>query len=261
MTGRGKLRLKGEKSKAQGTTKRLAFDIAKVEEDEVREGWDVVEIVSELNGYLIFVSLLEDIPSMITVSEESALAVQKCEFLGLNSELDKLEPLEPTQFLIGRSHLPGIYCLKTAYGKYISSDSKGRVYATREAVGASEGWEVIKLDIKEISWVFVSKATGMILTVEEGGLKTVKSGGMYSEGQKFHLRCQAATKPTLKAKAFKEERIIGDLAQLEATEAKRFQSYSFSKTTKRDLEMAEEEGRLRERLVERRVKTKHDPFC
>jgi hypothetical protein len=63
--------------------------------------------------------------------------------------LEKIEPTDIEEILLGQwmsplsektPEKPGIFGIKTSNGKYMSSDSIGKVFIEREAIGASEEW-------------------------------------------------------------------------------------------------------------------------
>lgn len=72
--------------------------------------------------------------------------------------LQQVEPSEREDIILGQwmtaiqektPEQPGLFGLKTSFGKYLSSDAIGKVFIEREAMGPSEEWLPIKIDSKE----------------------------------------------------------------------------------------------------------------
>jgi len=196
----------------------------------------------------------------LTAEEERAtISVQEGRF--------PTEPLSISSVFIGQTLIPNVFCFKSAYGKYLSADGIGRIHASKEAVGPTEEWTLIR---KDGGWALQS-GHGTFLSVEAGGkVRGDKDSMGFSET--FTILCQAAKKRERLIQACETElKSTGsandNLSTLANEEERKYQSFGWGTHRKplygstKDLEEAAQSGNLHEALLQRRIKSKHDPFC
>lgn len=81
---------------------------------------------------------------LLVVSEEGVPLFKS--LLELQISIDHPEPTDSSQVFVARSIVKGKFTFKTALGRYLSSDSLGKVTASRSAVGPSEEWALKRVD-------------------------------------------------------------------------------------------------------------------
>lgn len=203
--------------------------------------------------------------SLLKVSEEGgSLSVEECK-----GECLPEEPLSAANVLIGQNLIPHVYSFKSPFGKYLTTDSLGQVACNKDAVSPLAEWTLIikpeGVSLQSVNQKFLSfdpKTSRLRCDSETIGFN-----------ETFIVKCQADRKKTRLIEKFNAERRANlklgtskqELEALEELEAKRMQSggksKSFANKSANDLKRAAEEGNLRETLLERRIKSKHDPFC
>ncbi len=208
-------------------------------------GWVVIESLEDLKGPLVFFTLSED--QVLTVSEEGVIGI-----CAIDEPLEKFEPEDVSQVIVGKFLLPGVFCLQTAYKKYLSTDEIGKVSAKKEAIGATEKWNPEYLGSGKVAF---KSAFGCYLSFDGQLRADSKEVG---EQESFTLKCQAVERwLRLKEERAKKKLRTDDVKDLELDELSKHHTFE----SKRELEEAQKEGRLREALLDQRIKKKHDKFC
>ena len=206
-----------------------------------------------------------DIFSLLKVNEEGGnLSLEECEGESLPEE-----PLSTANVLIGQNLIPHVFSFKSPFGKYLTTDSLGQVACNKDAVSPLAEWTlIVKPD-----GVSLQSVTQKVLSFDPKSGRLRCDSETIGFNETFIVKCQADRKKTRLLEKFHAERRanlkIGtsqqELEILEEIEAKKMQSggggISVIKSSASDLKRAAEEGNLRETLLERRIKSKHDPFC
>lgn len=271
----GRLKFKGEGSSKHTAAKdtagaskeslhseQLPEEIAALPE----EGWIAVTELDDFKGPVLFV--VPDEPcGVFNVREEQHVLV-----VDPTGDAMLEEPAAATNVLVGQTLIPQVFSFKSAFNRYLSADHLGQVSVGKEAVGPTE------------EWTLVLRPDGVALqNVHQKFLSYDRSRGRMrcdSEtigfAETFRARCQAARKRERLVKLHQETKraqrtghISGDLKTVEDAEARKHHSFGWGRPKRTNLpgqdtetlQRANEEGNLRETLLERRVKTKHDPFC
>lgn len=208
-----------------------------------------------------------------------------------------LETLSPSQVLVCQSLRPNIYSFKSAQGKYLSSNSLGQVQCSKEAVGPSEEWQISLKSEKETtsdgldstsvssntndssnttipSSTISSTSRSQKFTVKSslfGKWLHLSSGKVRADAEEEHpltLYCQAALRKERLLKAFltqgssnSSSSTTANLSEYAQAETKKYSGLKTRIAMEDDLKAAAEEGSLREALLQKRIKAKHDPFC
>lgn len=257
----GRLKMKGapprnlKRARKTAEPKEEAEAQSSDEEGRVEpEGWVHVETMDDLKGPIVVIS---SNGHLLSVGESGVPALE-----GLPGPADDFEPAEVAQVMVGKQLLPGVFCLQSAFSRYVSSDPLGAVTATKEAVGQGERWIPELLGDGTVAF---KSAFDRYLSVGETGLRADSEA--VSDGERFTVRCQAALRWMRKRAAPRTSQLRAvDPREAEAKSLREFHSYTpgpvgTSKTDAKDLASAQAEGRLREALLERRVKSKGDKFC
>lgn len=232
------------------------------------EGWIKASEPEDFLGPIIFIvpdAGDEDSSCcLLKVDEESGAFTVESVSLGND------EPSSAANVLVGQNLIPHVFSFKSAFGKYLTSDSLGQVSCNKEAVGPAAEWTLL---IKP-EGISLQNVYDKFLSFKSGRLRCDSESIGFNEV--FTVKCQADRKKGRLMKKFQEESRANfktaastqDLAELEETESKKMQSFGWgrresSKESKdrTDLKRAAESGNLRETLLERRIKSKHDPFC
>ena len=225
------------------------------------EGWVRASELADFLGPVMIIAP-GDKWSLLRVEEENGqIKIDDFEGEGIPEE-----PASTANVLVGQSLIPGIISFKSAYGKYLTTDSLGQVFCNKEAVSPLAEWTLIlKPDgtaLQSVNQKFLSfdPISGKIRCDSE----------TIGFNETFIVKCQAARRKDRLIQKFKSEKLSNskfvtserELAKMEENEAKKMQSYGYKSVSKGvDLKRAAEEGSLRETLLERRIKSKHDPFC
>ncbi|KAI8375775.1 FRG1-like family-domain-containing protein [Blakeslea trispora] len=151
------------------------------------------------------------------------------------------------------------FTLKSAHGKYLSSDKFGVVACQSEAIGGQEEWKPI-LSEAGIAFQSVHNTYLMVDEVAGGNIRVRADAEDVGFCESFRVYCQSRFKHKPKHKK-KHESVTS-----EYDAAKRFQSWGGGKVVettrdKRELKKARTEGRLAEALLDRREKVKADRYC
>jgi len=147
--------------------------------------------------------------------------------------------------------------LKSGYGKYISVNAMGNIYARSEAVGPQEQLEVVIQDEK----VALQGHNGYFVTITEG--QEIKA--LSSVAKEKEIVCLRTDISRVKKKKVNEEDVC-DVREFEIKYVKDFQSFEDRKLKlhegpKASLEKARTAGKLHEAMLDRREKMKADRYC
>lgn len=201
----------------------------------------------------------EEKPHVVTFSENGKIIAEAC------NDAESFEPENVTQVLVGKVILPGFFSLKTAFNRYLSCDSVGNVFATREAIGPTENWKPV---LGENGRIAFQNAFHSFLSVSPGSFTVRADADDIGPNELFTVKCQALERYQRKLAAQPKNVVVHQVSpkELEDEEFKKYHAYArkpatISSKDSRDLEEAMKEGRLRETLLDRRVKAKHDKFC
>lgn len=226
------------------------------------EGWIKATEPEDFLGPIMFI-VSGDKFSLLKANEEGGdLSVEEFEGDGLPEE-----PLSTSNVLIGQNLIPHVFSFKSPFGKYLTTDSLGQVACNKDAVNPLAEWTLIikaeGVSLQSVNQKFLS------FDPKTGRLRCDSETIGFNE--RFIVKCQAERKKKRLLEKFEVERRANlkmgtsekELESLEEIEAKKMQSRGKLKvsSSSNDLKRAAEEGNLRETLLERRIKSKHDPFC
>lgn len=226
------------------------------------EGWIKATELEDILGPIMII-IPGDEWSLLRVAEESGqLKLEDSKQEGIPEE-----PASTANVLVGQTLIPGIFSFKSAFGKYLTTDSLGQVLCNKEAVGSLAEWTlIIKPD-----GVALQSFNQKFLSFDPVSGKIRCDSDTIGFNETFMVKCQAARKRARLIEKYKLEKASNsklitserELAKLEENEIKKMQSYGYKNSSNKefDLKRAAEEGNLRETLLERRIKSKHDPFC
>ncbi|GAA5802021.1 hypothetical protein HPULCUR_007481 [Helicostylum pulchrum] len=219
--------------------------------------WVRADSLEDLVGPL-FITHPSDPPVCLTVDDDDRFMA----FPIPDLDESKAEPTIVQQVFVG-SRIVGTtsaYSLKSANGKYLSSDKFGVVACNSEAIGGQEEWKPTVTD----AGIAFESIHGKFLMVDEiagGGVRIRADADDVGYCESFRVYCQTRFKykPKTKKKAT-------DDTGTELENFKRFQSWEPGKThqtldDKRALKKAKAEGKLAETLLDRREKVKADRYC
>ncbi|PJF19396.1 hypothetical protein PSACC_00880 [Paramicrosporidium saccamoebae] len=153
------------------------------------KGWATAEHVSELNGPLVLIAM-DDVPLVLCCDEGGLVTSKAASELQLSSEATQVEPNDTLQVFVGQSLIPGQYSLKSAFGKYLTSDSVGKVAGNRDAVGPSEEWVPMKVD----GGFALQNIHGRYLSVDRESGKVRADSEVIGFAETFYIRCHASRK-------------------------------------------------------------------
>lgn len=228
------------------------------------EGWIKATEPEDFLGPIIFI-VSGDTFSLLKISEEAGnLGLEECEGDNLPEE-----PRSTSNVLVGQNLIPHVFSFKSPFGKYLTTDSFGQVACNKDAVSPLAEWT---LTIKP-EGVSLQSVNQKFLSFDPKTNRLRCDSETIGFNETFIVKCQADRKKTRLLEKFHAERRANlkmgtsekELETLEEIEVKKMQSgksKTFSqKSSSNDLKRAAEEGNLRETLLERRIKSKHDPFC
>lgn len=228
------------------------------------EGWTKATDPEDFLGPIIFIIPSESI-SLLKISEEGGN-------LSLESSPNEGDgPQTTANVLVGQNLIPQVFSFKSAFGKYLATDSLGQVACNKDAVNPLAEWTLIikpeGVSLESVNQKFLS------FDPETGRLRCDSETIGFNET--FIVKCQADCKKLRLIEKFHSERLSTskssssqqELNILEESESKKMQSFGWGRSKGKlssessDLKRAADDGNLREALLERRIKSKHDPFC
>lgn len=180
-------------------------------------------------------------------------------------------PQTTANVLVGQNLIPQVFSFKSAFGKYLATDSLGQITCNKDAVNPLAEWTLILkpegVSLESMNQKFLS------FDPKTGRLRCDSETIGFNET--FLVKCQADRKKLRLIEKFNSERLATsksssssqqELNLLEEIESKKMQSFGWGRSKGKssessDLKRAADDGNLRETLLERRIKSKHDPFC
>lgn len=184
---------------------------------EVLPSWIDLEKAEHLNGPTLLMSKALEAASILVVNEEGVPLFKSLPELQIS--FDHPEPTDLSQVFVARSIVKGKFTFKTAQGKYLSSDSLGKVTASRSAVGPSEEWT-----LREVNGGFVlENYLGRYLSMDNNTGRVRADSEEISSPEILQLRCQSTE--IQKSASNREERLqqhsplIAHLDEVEAKES------------------------------------------
>lgn len=231
------------------------------------EGWTKATDLEDFLGPIIFI-IPGDSFSLLKISEEGGnLSLESSP----NDDGIPDGPETTANVLVGQNLIPQVFCFKSSFGKYLTTDSLGQVTCNKDAVNPLAEWTLILkpegVSLESVNQKFLS------FDPETGRLRCDSETIGFNET--FIVKCQADRKKLRLIEKYKTERLATskssssqqELNLLEENESKKMQSFGWgrskgkSSSESKDLKRAADDGNLRETLLERRIKSKHDPFC
>jgi len=229
-----------------------AFQVAKepaVEEDEVEpEGWVMVESLEDLVGPLVLIS---SGGQLVSLSETGVPSTSE-----IDVPAEAFEPGHVSQVLVGKMLLPGVFCLQSAYKRYLTSDPIGIVSASKEAVGPAGRWTPEYLGDGQLAF---QSAFGKYLAVGDQGMALRADSVEAGDAETFSVKCQAMLRWERNKSRAQPATSPEDALDLKAL--RRQHAFQPGKKISSDLLEAQRQGRLNEALLDRRVRKKHDKYC
>ena len=270
----GRLRFKGDSSrtrKPQVSAVERPLKIVVEEDPTPINAWSLVDGIKDIHGPIVLYCQGSD-RLLACASAGGRLSAMP---LDASSFDDLFEPSDVSLIFLGHpaaSSPKDRITLKSSHGRFFSSDPHGEVLACREAVGPCEEWTLEESGGQ--SFRLCNRATGWYLSLcgEDVRADVHEAGPM----ETFLLKCQTIHKARKQSSGPQQLTTLDSqksLRHLEEEESRRYQSWkpqtlSTSKPStayideeRLSLEKADKEGRLRETLLDRRMKRKHDPFC
>lgn len=201
-----------------------------------------------------------DGPQILSVSEQSKILSSSC------ASPSTFEPEDVAYVFRGMSLLPGVFAIKSYQDQYLGSDLVGNVSITHKAIGPSENWSIEF--VKDGRLAFKNNAFGRYLSFDSNTSNLRADSKSIGANEIFIARCQVRQRlQRIKIEKQKlESKVAVDPLALEKEEIAKYHAYSRQtdndpKDKAKKLEKAMEAGRLREALLEQRIKQKHDKFC
>lgn len=216
--------------------------------------------ITALSGPILFVAL-DDTPRLVVVNDSGDVLSKSVYDLGI--EKDCLEPTDTSQVFVASSFITSKYNFKTCHGRYLTSDSVGRITANKEAVGPAEEWTVLIVD----GGYALQSYRGKYVSVDRNTGRVRADSENIGFDETFCIRYQKRDKniPSKSRNNQKDEQTL-EIVQSSITNTNKFVSWKGGKQKMlpldiKELQDAKKGGRLHEALLEQRMKSKHDPFC
>lgn len=241
------------------------------------EGWIKATDSEDFLGPIIFI-IPGDSFCLLKVSEEGGqLSLETSERPeGENDDSgNDFSKINTANVLVGQNLIPHVFSFKSSFGKYLTCDPLGQVACNKDAVNPLSEWTLI---LKAEGGVSLQNVNQKFLSFDPKSLRLRCDSETIGFNETFLIKCQADRKKQRLLEKFYIERKAAslkngtsqqELSELEETEAKKMQSFGWgrrenttvAKKSASELKRAAEDGNLREALLERRIKSKHDPFC
>jgi protein FRG1 len=192
-----------------------------------------------------------------------------------------LETLTSSQVFVCQSLRPGVFSFKSVQGRYLSSNSLGQLQCNKEAVGPAEEWIVsvntsstistssTSIDSSNTTFSFSVKSSlyGKYLSLLAGKIRVDADADEVQQQGGVRLLCQAALRKERLLAAFmtsssaSRQQSQDDLSKFAQAQTRKYSGGKTKICVESDLQAAADEGTLREALLQKRIKAKHDPFC
>jgi protein FRG1 len=237
-------------------SKSKALTTASADQDD--DTWVNGEIVADITGPIVFV-LPTEIPSALSCDATGKVFPLPLENMIDNDPLSA-EPHDVRQVWIA-NRVAGSekFSFKSHHGKYLGCDKFGILTALKEAISPEESFLCIPVADSAGSFA-VQTEREKFLTIDEATTATDKKIRADAElidfNSSIRIRMQARFKPKLKVA--KEEKAMSKISrkELEDMVGRRLDEEDV-KTLKR----ARREGNFHEKLLDVKVKGKHDKFA
>ncbi|RSL76130.1 hypothetical protein CEP51_010241 [Fusarium floridanum] len=251
---------------AQDDTEAGPSEIQKKTEEEEVEGddsWVSAEATGDVVGPVMIV-LPTDTPSALACDPSGTVFTLPIENI-VDGNPATAEPHDVRQvWVANRVSGTESFRFKGHHGRYLSCDKIGLLSATSEAVSPLESFNVIPT--ADTPGTFQLQTLRDTLLTIKPSTKASKSGkaaaaevrgdaDVISFNTTFRIRMQARFKPKLRAS--KEEKALAKISRRELEEAA---GRRLDEDEVRKLKRARREGDYHERLLELKVKSKHDKF-
>ncbi|KAM0223945.1 hypothetical protein ACHAPA_005394 [Fusarium lateritium] len=229
------------------------------EEAENDDTWVSAEAATDVVGPIMIV-LPTDTPSALACDTTGKVFVIPIENI-VDGNPATAEPHDVRQvWIANRVSGTESFRFKGHHGRYLSCDKIGMLSATSEAVSPLESFNVIPT--ADTPGTFqLQTLRDTFLTIKAPGKSTSKTSDVRGDADTisfdttFRIRMQARFKPKLRAS--KEERALAKISRRELEEAA---GRRLDEDEVRKLKRARREGDYHERLLELKVKSKHDKF-
>lgn len=285
----GPLRFKGDSKKettasntSKQTTKQETSDCSKDQ-----DGWTNARSIQDAFGS-VMVMLAESKPSIIvlqspmdsmatlnTINLKEAEPTDSCQIFTIRpiagSQVDTTANLSSLDgdssnkdCIIGQR----VQCsIRTAFGKYLSRNESGVISASRDAIGTNETWTLAFYPDGRCVFSLDEYLLAIDMSSDGRPLVRADSKDFDHSTAAFRLRYRPSSQRT----NCNESAIVASTTDsLEDDLARKYGYRSNTNSIKRTLQStdaddsldhARKEGRLYEEMLNRRSKSKHDPFC
>jgi protein FRG1 len=225
------------------------------EEEEADDSWVSAEATSDIVGPVLIV-LPTDPPSALACDPSGKVFSLPIENI-VDANPASAEPHDVRQvWVANRVSGTESFRLKGHHGRYLSCDRIGALSATTEAVSPLESFNIIPTaDTLGTFQIQTQRETFLSASEKTKGVEIRGDADTISFGTTLRIRMQARFKPRLKAS--KEEKALAKISrkELEAAAGRRLDEEEV-----RVLKRARREGNYHERLLDIKVKNKHDKW-
>lgn len=225
------------------------------DDEEEDDSWVSAEATSDIVGPILIV-LPADAPAALACDPNGKVFVMPVENV-VDANPASAEPHDVRQVWVA-SRVSGTesFRFKGHHGRYLSCDKIGLLSATSEAVSPLESFNIIATTDTPGTFQ-IQTLRDTFLSVEEGtkGAEVRGDADTIAFSTTLRIRMQARFKP--KIKASREERALAKISrkELEAAAGRRLEEDEV-----RVLKRARREGNYHERLLDIKVKNKHDKW-
>lgn len=222
------------------------------------DSWVSAEATTDVSGPLLFV-LPTDAPSCIACDANGKVFTSQLENL-IEDDPTTSEPHDVRQVWVG-NRVAGTenFSFKGHHGRYLSCDKFGILSATREAVGPEESFVVVPVADTPGGFALQTQRDRFLVVDEEKGSASadVRGDAEFIEFRStLRIRMQARFKP--RSKARKEEKARENISRKELEE---MVGRRLGDEEVKMLKRARREGDFHERLLDVKVKGKHDKYA
>ncbi|KAH6900643.1 FRG1-like family-domain-containing protein [Thelonectria olida] len=225
------------------------------------DSWVSADAATDISGPIMIV-LPTETPSALACDPSGAIFVLPIENI-VDGHLDTTEPHDVRQVWVA-NRVAGTesFRLKGHHGRYLSCDKIGALSATSEAVSPLESFNIVatngnpgSFDIQTLRDTFLTIKPTKSKAGGSTGFEVRGDGEESSTTTTFLVRMQARFKPKLRAS--KEEKAQSKISRRDLEEAV---GRRLDEDEVRKLKRARREGDYHERLLELKVKGKHDKY-
>lgn len=244
----------GSSAIASGSTDVVAPSSAVNDEED--DSWVSAEATSDVVGPILIV-LPTETPSALACDPNGKVFTIPIENI-VDANPASAEPHDVRQvWVANRVSGTESFRLKGHHGRYLSCDKIGHLSATSEAVSPLESFNIIPTPDAAPGTFQLQTMRDTFLSVSEAskGVEVRGDADAIAFGTTLRIRMQARFKP--KIKASKEEKALSKISrkELEAAAGRRLDEEEV-----RVLKRARREGNYHEKLLDVKVKNKHDKW-